>query len=97
MLAVLRARAFAVRADGPTLLRSFMTPLFGAEGGVQPLDVRALDARLGDTYNDGDVRARSFCDPVSTPRNPTICAPSRPLTQVVAKREALQMLSLIHI
>ena len=42
---------------GPTLLRSFATPLFGADHPA-PLDRAARRARLTDTYVTGDVAAK---------------------------------------
>ena len=42
---------------GPTLLRSFATPLFGADY-PHPFDRRETDARLAETYVRGDVAAK---------------------------------------
>ena len=42
---------------GPTLLRSFATPLFGGDY-PDPLDKPARDARLTSTYVTGDVAAK---------------------------------------
>lgn len=43
---------------GPLILRSFATPLFGADGGVKPLDRAALRTRLEATYVTGDMEAK---------------------------------------
>ena len=42
---------------GPTLLRSFATPIFGGDY-PEPLDYRARQSRLSDTYVTGDVAAK---------------------------------------
>ena len=43
---------------GPGLLRSFVTPLFGEGGGVEPLEREALTRRLASTYVTGDTAAK---------------------------------------
>lgn len=43
---------------GPALLRSFLTPLFGADGGMTALERPAINERLTATYVTGDTAAK---------------------------------------
>mmetsp|Transcript_93243 Transcript_93243/g.179158 ORF Transcript_93243/g.179158 Transcript_93243/m.179158 type:complete len:668 (-) Transcript_93243:9-2012(-) len=43
---------------GGNLLRSFLTPLFGANGGITPLEREKLDEQVFSTYMAGDVAAK---------------------------------------